>query len=604
LAEASRGDYYTHDGQGGQSVPTQWHGPQKLLCSFGIDPEKAVDMKHLGPLMQGFDPVTGKPTRPAGSNGTRVAGIDLSFAPPKEVSALWATTDLYRRAQIEVAHRKAVKSTLQRIEREVALVRRKTNGVQRFEKAKGLLATEVLHTTSRLSKDQDEHGIPDPQLHSHIVLIAAERNDGVLAAIESKQLMRTARENGAWYRSELAANLQELGVGIERHQGNGERYFAVRGVSKPLSEHWSTRTQDVHRAANLFRQRYGREPGPGELDSLTLSTRGSKTAAAPEEVNAAWRTLGAEHNQTTRRSEEAFHDWHSLHNDPNIDLAKELLANATRETSMISTHELHAKAYELSAGVCRPAQADQLITDLVRTGELIQLDDGTWTTRRLRELEQTTIAIAQRRTSENTATVSEHSLKQARREIGREIKSSLTEEQKQALHTITGPGAITILIGQAGTGKGVTLATASRAWQLDGNEVIGTAIAGATAQRLKADAQLDKAFTTDGLLNGIEKGHIKLGPGSVVIMDEAGMGDSDRLSRLVRVTAEHESKLVLAGDAAQLGAIGPGGLFKQLQGQVPTAELAQVHRAHHGLPPVSWRGFRLRGLPSRCCLCV
>jgi hypothetical protein len=23
-----------------------------------------------------------------------------------------------------------------------------------------------------------------------------------------------------------------------------------------------------------------------------------------------------------------------------------------------------------------------------------------------------------------------------------------------------------------------------------------------------------------------------------------------------------------------------------------------------GLPPVSWRGFRLRGLPSRCCLCV
>jgi catechol 2,3-dioxygenase-like lactoylglutathione lyase family enzyme len=25
---------------------------------------------------------------------------------------------------------------------------------------------------------------------------------------------------------------------------------------------------------------------------------------------------------------------------------------------------------------------------------------------------------------------------------------------------------------------------------------------------------------------------------------------------------------------------------------------------HSGLPPVSWRGLRLRGLPSRCCLCV
>jgi hypothetical protein len=56
---ASRGDYYTHDGQGGKAAPTQWHGPEALLRSFGIDPEKAVEMKHLGPLMQGFDPLPG-----------------------------------------------------------------------------------------------------------------------------------------------------------------------------------------------------------------------------------------------------------------------------------------------------------------------------------------------------------------------------------------------------------------------------------------------------------------------------------------------------------------------------------------------------------------
>ena len=54
-------------------------------------------------------------------------------------------------------------------------MRRKRVEVTRFETAKGLLATEVVHTTSRLGKDQDEHGIPDPQLHSHIVILAAER---------------------------------------------------------------------------------------------------------------------------------------------------------------------------------------------------------------------------------------------------------------------------------------------------------------------------------------------------------------------------------------------------------------------------------------------
>jgi conjugative relaxase-like TrwC/TraI family protein len=591
LAEASRGDYYTHDGQGGKSAPTQWHGPEKLLRSFGIDPGKAVDLKHLGPLMQGFDPVTGEPIRPAGSNGTRVAGIDLTYAPPKEVSALWATTDPYRRAQIEVAHRKAVKSTLERIEREVTLVRRKTDGVQRFERAKGLLATEVVHTTSRLGKDQDEHGIPDPQLHSHIVLLAAERKDGVLAAIESKQVMRAARENGAWYRSELAANLRELGVGIERRQGNGERYFGVRGVSKDLSERWSTRTQDVHRAANLFRQRYGREPGPGELDSLTLSTRGSKTAAPPEEVNAAWRALGEEHNQTAQRSEEAFHHW-AHRNEPNVDLPKELLANATRESSMITTHELHAKAYELSAGVCRPDQADQLVNDLVRSGELLELEDGTWTTRELRELEQATIEIAERRATEVVAPVSEQSLKQARREIGKQLKGSLSQEQREALETITGPGGIAVLVGPAGTGKGVVISAAARAWQLEGVEVIGTAVAGSRTQELKDEANVDRAPNSNQLINGIQNGSIRVGPNTVVIFDEAAMADHHRIAPVVKLTAERGAKPLLVGDAAQLTTIGPGGLFAALEGRVPTAELHEVHRANHDWERKAWEQIR------------
>jgi conjugative relaxase-like TrwC/TraI family protein len=590
LAEASHGDYYTRDGQD-DSAPTQWHGPEKLLRSFGIDPEQPVQMKHLGPLMQGFDPITQKAIRPAGSNGTRTAGINLAYAPPKEVSALWATTDPYRRAQIEAAHRKAVKSTLKRIEREVAMVRRKTNGVQRFEKAKGLLATEVVHTTSRLGKDQDEHGIPDPQLHSHIMLIAAERKDGVLAAIESKQLYRSAREHGAWYRSELAANLQELGVGIERHQGNGERYFGVRGVSKELSERWSTRTQDVHRAANLFRQRYGREPGPGELDSITLSTRGSKTAASPERVNAAWRALGAEHNQTAKRSEEAFHDW-GLHNDPNIDLSKELLAAVTSERSMITEAELRAKAYELSAGVCRPAEADRLVNDLAREGELLRLEDETWTTRQHRELEQETIDIAQRRATEIAAAVSERSLKRAQREMERQLKSPLTEEQLDALQTITGPGGMSLLVGRAGTGKGVVISTAARAWQLDGYEVIGTAIAGSRAQQLKDEAKLDNAYTADGLIKGIEKGRIEIGPNTIVVMDEAAMADTVRENRLAKLTDRAGSKYLGAGDSAQLSPIGAGGVYKELEGAVPTAELTEVHRARHQWERKAWEQIR------------
>ncbi len=137
--------------------------------------------------MQGFSPLSGEPLRPAGSDGTRVAGVELMFAPPKSVSALWATSGPYRRAQIEAAHRRAVASALARTEREVALVRRKSGGVVRFERAKSLLAAEFVHTSSRLAQDQEAGGIPDPQLHSHLIVFAAERTDGKLAAIESRQ---------------------------------------------------------------------------------------------------------------------------------------------------------------------------------------------------------------------------------------------------------------------------------------------------------------------------------------------------------------------------------------------------------------------------------
>jgi hypothetical protein len=402
--------------------------------------------------------------------------------------------------------------------------------------------------------------------------------------------MKAARENGAWYRSEFAANLQELGVGIERRQGNGERYFGVRGVNKDLSERWSSRTEDVHRAANLFRQRYGREPGPGELDSLTLSTRGSKSAAPPEEVNAAWRALGEEHNQTAKRSEEAFHDW-GLRNEQ-VDLAKELLTAATSERSMITKAELRAKAYELSAGICRPAEADRLLNELTKSGELIQLEDGTWTTRSLRELEEQTMETARQRTTEVAAPVSGRSRERARREIGKEIGGSLTDEQREALATITGPGGVSVLVGRAGTGKGVVISAAARAWQLEGNEVIGTAIAGSRAQQLKDEAGLDHAYTADGLIKGIESGRIRIGRGTVVVMDEAGMADSDRLARLTKATAQRDSKLVLAGDAAQLSSIGAGGLFKEIEGKAPTAELTEVHRTNHEWERQAWEQIR------------
>jgi conjugative relaxase-like TrwC/TraI family protein len=589
---SSRGDYYAGDGeeQSEQELPSEWHGPAKLLSGLGLTADRPVDRRDLSAVMQGFSPRDGKELRPAGSDGTRVAAIEQMFAPPKTVSALWAVSDSYHRAQIEAAHRDAVASALKRTEREVSLIRRKTNNVVKFEKARGLLAAEFVHTSSRLAQGQATGAIPDPQLHSHVLLFAAERKDGKLAAIESKRLYQAARENGAWYRAQLAQNLKELGLQIERRTGKGERYFEIQGVPQELAERWSTRSEDVDRAAKLFRQRYGREPRGGELGSLTQGTRGSKTSADRMDVNEAWRALGEEHGLTQRRSQELFRDWGL--ETPKVDLRAELLPEVTRERATITERELKAKAYELSAGACAPAHADALINELIRDGELLRLEDGTWTTKQLREKEQRTIAIAEQRVSKDIALVSPESLRQARSEVGRQIKGSLTHEQREALETITGPGGISILIGQAGTGKGVVISAAARAWQLEGNQVIGTAVAGLRAQDLKQEAHLNAAYTADSLINKIQNEQIKLGPDTVIVMDEAAMADTERLEKLVSLTARADAKILLVGDSAQINSIGAGGIFKELEQRVPTTELTEIHRAHHDWERKAWEQVR------------
>ena len=70
------------------------------------------------------------------------------------------------------------------------------------------------------------------------------------------------------------------------------------------------------------------------------------------------------------------------------------------------------------------------------------------------------------------------------------------------------------------------------------------------------------------------------------------MADTERLSRITELTADSRSKLVLAGDSAQLSPIGAGGLFEQLRERVPTAELTEVHRANHDWERQAWEQVR------------
>ncbi len=595
---SERGDYYIDPAdETGEGAAGEWHGNPAVLASLGLSPNTVVQRDQFLSLMNGQASNDGRVIRAVGGDGTRVAGIDMSFSPPKDVSALWAASSAEYRAQIEVAHKDAVASAIGHLERDVELVRVREAGELKWQTANGVVAAKFMHNASRLTATQEKDGVPDPQLHTHVVVLAAERHDGKFAAVDSRQVFLSARENGAWYRSVLAQNLQELGVQVERGTGKDERYFQVKGIPQELADRWSTRTSEIRQAARDFRTQYGREPNARELAELTTSTRGTKSSLAAENVDTAWRELAAEYGLTQDQV-------HSLFKMPEktpaserteglpAGFSHELVERVTAKSSIVNERELYATAYELSAGVCHPGEAQAVVKDLARSGELIQLQGGKWTTRQLREREQQTIATIKERADERAAPVSDQSLRDAEREVAREIGGPLSKEQHQALQTITNQGGITTLIGEAGTGKGVVLQAATNAWQKDGYKVIGTAVAGAIAERLGADAKTDQSMTTNELLARERTGTTNLDKNTVVVMDEAGMADTDRLSKLVERTAEKESKLVLVGDSAQLSAIGAGGLFDHVTDCAPNAKLTEVHRAENQWEREAWTQVR------------
>ena len=93
---------------------------------------------------------------------------------------VWAVGDADERHAVEQAQDSAASTLVDYMRRHCPLVR--DHGEPQL--AKDVLAIAVNHHTSRQTEAQAERGIaPDPQLHTHLLWLMAERDDGRRCAI-------------------------------------------------------------------------------------------------------------------------------------------------------------------------------------------------------------------------------------------------------------------------------------------------------------------------------------------------------------------------------------------------------------------------------------
>ncbi|WP_421418434.1 Ti-type conjugative transfer relaxase TraA [Agrobacterium tumefaciens] len=158
--------------------------------------------------------------------------------------------------------------------------------------------------------------------------------------------------------------------------------------------------------------------------------------------------------------------------------------------------------------------------------------------------------------------------------------AGLSDEQRHAIKHITGPERIAAVVGFAGAGKSTMLAAASEAWEAQGYQVHGAALAGKAAEALEESSGIESR-TLASWSYSWDHGRDLIGRGDVFVIDEAGMVGSRQLARFIAEAEERGAKIVLVGDHEQLQAIGAGAPFRAIAEQIGHVELSGIRRQRH-----------------------
>jgi len=204
------------------------------------------------------------------------------------------------------------------------------------------------------------------------------------------------------------------------------------------------------------------------------------------------------------------------------------------------------------------------------------LEPARYSTKEMIAVERQMADSADRMAESRTFGVSRRNVEQAIAD-----RPFLAEEQRQAVRHITGPERIEAVVGIAGAGKSTMLGAARQAWEAEGYEVIGAALAGKAAEGLEESSGI-RSRTLASFEHSWERGRDMLSARSVLVIDEAGMVGSRQLSRVLAEADRAGAKVVLVGDPEQLQPIGPGAAFRAVAERAGFVELGEIRRQREG----------------------
>lgn len=535
------GDYLTDEGR--SEMVWVGSGAERL----GL--RGACRMEEFERLCRGQDPATGRRLGVRDKGSQRRVCYFGQISPPKDVSILHLVGGDER---IGLWWQESVRDTLAEMEAMVA-TRVRRAGAQEDRTTGNMVAAVVTHETSRAL---------DPQLHTHVCLLnvtwdpAEERWKGVQPSAFYKH-PGYLRE--VCY-AKLATRLREAGYQLDPLRSVG---FAIKGIPPELRARFSQRRRDIlaQAAATGARTQVA-------LQAIAAATRADKQHLSSEALHELW-------------SERAGAGLRAVH----ATIAAAATTNQSRAPKQVEVDEVlrraEAHVFERNSVIDEPTLLREALAPALGQVSVDELKQAV----ARRENSGALIRVSGRLASREALTAEDEFVRWAQSEstscgcLGRNPSPALPDsDQQTAVADLLGSRSrVTVLRGDAGTGKTTCLRAVVAGIEQAGGRVLGCAPSAGATEVLRHELTPD-AHTLQQLL--VNESLQTATRGRVVIVDEAGLVSVRQMRDLCRLAARYDYRLLLVGDTKQHNSVEAGDALRCLQqyAEIPTARLTAIRR--------------------------
>ena len=218
---------------------SQWHGRGAELLGL----QGRVDVNMLTRIMKG-ETLDGRCIGQRSNQSLQRAlrmkhspGIDLTFAPPKDVSLLYY---LGKDERVVEAHASAVNKSLDWIERNIATPRGITGERTKWDENRRLVIANFNHDMSRDN---------DPHIHTHSLVANMVYSDDRWRALRSYYLFGSRAIIGFIYDSYLKQSLRDIGYSISLDPKENNAWY-LSGIARRAGDLFSNRNSEIKDALN------------------------------------------------------------------------------------------------------------------------------------------------------------------------------------------------------------------------------------------------------------------------------------------------------------------------------------------------------------------